>query len=48
MGFRKEVEDWVRGWGLRRRYMSSLDRPWEGLAVVMRLETSELNVGVGS
>jgi len=38
----------VRGLGLRRRDKSSLDRPWEGPAVVRNLDRSVLKVEVGS
>ena len=39
VGFGKEVRDGVRGLGLRRRDKSSLDKPWEGPAVVRKLDS---------
>ena len=38
----------VQGWGLKRRDISSMDTTWKGTTVVMRLESSELNIGVQS
>ena len=35
-------------WRLRRRDVSSLDRPYEGLVVGMYLESSELKDWMGS
>ena len=36
----------MRGLGLRRRDTSSLDRPWEGLAVVRKLVSIEGGDGI--
>ena len=38
----------MRDLGLRRRDKSSLDKPWEGPAVVRKLDRSVLKVEVGS
>ena len=46
--FGKEVKVWGAGLELRRRDKSSLDRPWGGPAVVMKLDSSELSVEVES
>ena len=37
----------MRGLGLRRRDKSSLDKSWEGPAVVRKLDRSALKVEVG-
>ena len=38
----------MQGWELRKRDVSSLDRPWEGPAEVIKLESSVLKNLMGS